>query len=59
MDPEKSIDATIGEINTIVKKLLGFNPIIVLLAIKEYRFSILLYSFPGEDYRTNIDIFDS
>ena len=53
------IDATIGEINTIVKKFVRFNPIIVLLAIRVYRFSILLYSLPREDYRTNIDIFDS
>ena len=29
------------------------------MAIREYRFSILLYSLPREDYRTNIDTFDS
>ena len=58
-DPEKSIDATIGEINTMAKKLVGFNPIIALLATREYRFSILLHSLPREDYRTNIDTFDS
>ena len=41
------------------KKLVGFNPTIALLAIREYRFSILLHSLPREDYRTNIDIFNS
>ena len=41
------------------KKLVGFNPIIALLATREYRFSILLHSLPREDYGTNVDIFDS
>ena len=57
-DPEKSIDNTIGEINSIARKLVAFSPIIALIIIKEQRFAILLYSLP-KDYETIVDSFNA
>ena len=58
-DPAKSIDNTIGEISSIARKLVAFNPAIILIAIRKQRFAILLYLLLKEDYRTIIDSFDS
>ena len=58
-DPAKSIDNTIGEISSMARKLVAFNPAITLIATREQRFAILLYSLLKEDYRTIIDSFDS
>ena len=58
-DPAKSIDNTIGEISSMARKLVAFNPAITPMAIREQRFAILLHSLPKEDYRTIIDSFDS
>ena len=41
------------------RKLVAFNPLIELIAIRDQRFSILLYSLLKEDYRTIIDLFDA
>ena len=41
------------------RKLVAFNPAMTLIATREQRFAILLYSLPKEDYRTIIDSFDS
>ena len=38
---------------------MAFNPAITLIATREQRFAILLYSLLKEDYRTIIDSFDS
>ena len=43
----------------IARKLVAFNPAIILIAIREQRFAILLYSLLKEDYRTIIDSFNS
>ena len=57
-DPEKSIDNTIGEINSIARKLVAFSPAIALIVIKEQRFAILLYLLP-KDYETIVDSFNA
>ena len=41
------------------RKLVAFNPAMILIATREQRFAILLHSLPKEDYRTIIDSFDS
>ena len=40
------------------RKLVAFSPVIVLIAIKEQRFAILLYSLP-KDYETIVDSFNA
>ena len=42
-----------------MRKLVAFNPAIILIAIREQRFIILLHLLLKEDYRTIIDSFDS
>ena len=57
-DPEKSIDNTIGEINSMARKLVAFSSAMAPMATKEQRFAILLHSLP-KDYETIVDSFDA